>query len=143
MTSLYILDTDHITLLQHNHLNVLAHLARVPSDNLAVTIISAVEQMQGRLAQINRAKTAPEVINVIARFQAALNFYQTVPVLSYNESAAIIFARLRKINKNRPGTQDLRIASIALAQAAILVTRNRKDFEIISDLIIEDWSHPI
>jgi tRNA(fMet)-specific endonuclease VapC len=125
MIPLYILDTDHITLLQHNHPVLVTRLTAVPPENIAVTVISATEQLKGRLAQINRAKTAPEVVNAFARFQEALNFYLTVPVLSYDESAATQFARFRKINKNRPGTQDLRIASIALSRGATLVGSTR------------------
>jgi tRNA(fMet)-specific endonuclease VapC len=139
MNDFYILDTDYITLLQRNHPHVITRLAQLPPENVAVTIISATEQMQGRLAQINRAKTALEVINAFARFQEALRFYLTLPVLPYDEAAAIEFARLREIHKNHPGTQDLRIASIVLSRKALLVTRNRRDFEMISGLSIEDW----
>jgi tRNA(fMet)-specific endonuclease VapC len=140
--ALYILDTDHITLLQHNHPVLISRLATIPPENIAVTIVSALEQLKGRMAQINRAKTAPEVVNAFTRFQEALNFYLTVPVLPYDEPAAAQFGRLRKINPNHPGTQDLRIASISLSQGATLVTRNRRDFEIIPGLRLEDWSLP-
>ncbi|MBU7582734.1 MAG: hypothetical protein KAF91_07460 [Nostoc sp. TH1S01] len=44
---------------------------------------------------------------------------------------------MQKINI---GTQDLRIAAIALANNAIVVTRNHKDFSKIPDLSLEDWT---
>jgi hypothetical protein len=44
MSRLFILDTDHITLLQHNHPVLLTHLTALPPENIAVTIVSATEQ---------------------------------------------------------------------------------------------------
>ena len=46
---LYIFDTDHISLLQRRNTNVIAHLERISLDERAVTIITVIEQIQGRL----------------------------------------------------------------------------------------------
>jgi tRNA(fMet)-specific endonuclease VapC len=35
---------------------------------------------------------------------------------------------------------DLKIATVALAHNAILITRNTRDFGAIANLHIEDWS---
>jgi tRNA(fMet)-specific endonuclease VapC len=35
---------------------------------------------------------------------------------------------------------DLSIAAVVLEEKATLVTRNRRDFEDIEGLVIEDWS---
>lgn len=40
----------------------------------------------------------------------------------------------------RIGTNDLRIAAIALENAATLVSRNLSDFRSVADLNVEDWS---
>jgi tRNA(fMet)-specific endonuclease VapC len=140
MTVRFVLNTDHLTLLQRNHPAVIARFNALPSEGFAATVVSAMEQIRGRLAQIHRAKTVREIVQAFARFQEALTFYRTVPVLSYDEAAAIHFARLRPTLPHRPGTQDLRIAAIALRHDATLVTRNRCDFQGITGLPLDDWS---
>ena len=68
-------------------------------------------------------------------------FYLTIQVLPYDAAAVAEFERLRR-NKIRVGTQDLRIASIALSKNATVVTRNIRDFGRVPGLKIMDWSVP-
>lgn len=58
---------------------------------------------------------------------------------AFDTAAAAHFENLRKA-KIRVGTQDLKIASIALASGATLLTRNTRDFARIPGLLFEDWS---
>ena len=44
--------------------------------------------------------------------------------------------------KVRIGTQDLKIASIVLANQAVLLTCNNQDFSQVPNLITEDWTRP-
>ena len=54
-------------------------------------------EVEQDIRRIVCAKTAPEVVQAFARFQEALTFYRTVPVLPYDEAAATHFARLRHV----------------------------------------------
>ncbi|MFP4307261.1 MAG: type II toxin-antitoxin system VapC family toxin [Desulfococcaceae bacterium] len=63
--------------------------------------------------------------------------------LSFDESAAVEYAKLAKQRRNmgRPiSVEDGQIAAIAIANRLILATRNVKDFEEISELnIMNPW----
>lgn len=54
---LWVLDTDHVSLLQRGHPLVVSKIAAVNPDEIAVTVITIVEQMYGRLDVIKRAKS--------------------------------------------------------------------------------------
>lgn len=136
---LYILDTDHISLLQRGHSRVISNLSGIAITDRAVTIISVGEQVQGRLAVIRRSKTEIDAVRAFTNLQNTISFFQSVQVLPYTGEAASIFDQLRR-QKFRVGTQDLRIASIALSQQAVVVTRNNRDFGLIPGLALEDWS---
>ena len=62
-------------------------------------------------------------------------------LLDFSPAASNIYASLAS-QKIRIGTQDLRIAAIALSVEGIIVTRNQRDFGKVPNLMIEDWSIP-
>lgn len=136
---MYILDTDHISLLQRGHGRVIAKLAQVGLEDRAVTIVTVAEQTQGRLAVVRRAKTERDTARAFEFLQKTIAFYRAISVFPYDTQAQAYFESFRH-QKIRIGTQDLRIASIALSNQAVLVTRNQRDFVQVPDLIIEDWS---
>lgn len=136
---LYVLDTDHISLLQRGDSKIMANLVRVNVADRAVTVITVAEQMQGRLAVIRRARREADAVRGFERLRETLAFYLAVQVLPYDAPAVAEFERLRR-QRIRIGTQDLRIASIVLSRDATLVTRNARDFSLVPTLRIEDWS---
>lgn len=116
----YLLDTDHISLMDRGGtegLNIRARLARVPLDDVSASVISAERQ-------------AP----IYAQLRRLLRFYCNTPLLAFDGAAVQEFERLRV------GTMDLKIAAIALAHGATLLTRNLGDFGKIPGLRAEDWS---
>ncbi len=60
-------------------------------------------------------------------------------LLEFNDAAYNYYQSLRQ-QKIQIGTQDLRIAAIALVNQAILVTRNYKDFRKVPNLSLQDWT---
>ncbi len=138
---LYILDTDHVSLLQRQHPLVLRNLQKVPVENRAIAVITLAEQIQGRLAAFRRAKTEAESSRALQFLVQTVEFYQHIQVLPYEDKSTVEFERLRQ-RGIRIGTQDLRIAEIALANQATVVTRNRRDFIQVPQLDIVDWTMP-
>jgi tRNA(fMet)-specific endonuclease VapC len=68
--------------------------------------------------------------------------WQNMVILSYDEQAAIWHAkeRARLAAEGRmPPFADSQIAAIAKVNGLILVTRNTSDFEMFSDLKVENW----
>ena len=59
-------------------------------------------------------------------------------ILDFTQQAVEEFWHLRKLY--RVGSMDLKIASIALVNNAIVLTRNQADVGKIEGLAIEDWT---
>ncbi|MGL6338244.1 MAG: type II toxin-antitoxin system VapC family toxin [Waterburya sp.] len=137
--SLWILDTDHLSLLQRGHPIIKKRLSTIRAEQIAITIISAEEQIRGRLNVIRRAKSPRELVLPYQRLKDLLEDFSNVNLLNFTEDASVVYSELVR-QKIRIGTQDLRIASIALAVEGIVVTRNRRDFEKVPKLQLEDWT---
>ena len=139
---MYLLDTDHLSLLQRGGAEakrLLARLANAGSSEIAVTIISYEEQTRGWFSYLARARSLEAQVKAYQLLKKHLANYCTIPVIDFDSEAAEIFARLQHA-RLRIGTMDLKIAAIALAHEATLLTRNRNDFERIAGLKIDDWT---
>jgi tRNA(fMet)-specific endonuclease VapC len=136
---MFILDTDHVSLFQRKHPIVVANILKTTADKLATTVITAEEQLRGRLDRVRKAENDEEIVRAYKNLSMTLHFFHSVTVISFDEKSQTIFRKLRK-KKIPVGTQDLRIAAIALTNNATIVTRNRKDFSLVPSLKIEDWS---
>ena len=132
----YLLDTDHLTLFEHGHPSVIQHVT-LQKGAVGISVVTVHETLRGRLAQISRAADGPTRIRRYALLEQAIQLLAQFPTVPYDQPAEDRFQQLRSI---RIGSQDLKIASIALANQLIVVTRNRRDFARVPGLTIEDWS---
>ncbi len=60
----------------------------------------------------------------------------------FDDNPALVYAKIRAIleQSGTPiGSNDMMIASIAIANGLILVTHNTREFSRVGDLKIEDW----
>jgi tRNA(fMet)-specific endonuclease VapC len=139
----YILDTDHVSLHQRGYRTVSRRWAQVGEDNVAVTVITLEEQIRGRLAMIRHHSPTPQQrrqeLNAYDDFWTTWGYFQLLTILPFDQTSSDRFWRLRQQGV-RIGSQDLRIAAIALSLGATVVTRNSRDFSRVPDLLIEDWS---
>ena len=140
---MYLLDTDHITMLQREtgraYATLQARLAQHPPEELAFPIISLHEQVMGCHTYINQARTADDLVRGYAMLGTVLRTFTRATVLPFDATAAAVSATL-VAQRVRLRRMDLRIAAIALARGLVVVTRNTQDFGRVPGLQIEDWT---
>jgi tRNA(fMet)-specific endonuclease VapC len=137
-----ILDTDHITVLryvEHPRCTALeGRLQSVAGEVVATTVITLEEQMRGWLAEVSRARDVHKQTVAYENLVKLFDFFSGWQIVLFDAHAASEFERLRK-QRIRIGTPDLKIASIALAQGALLLSANLRDFRRVPGLRVESW----
>jgi tRNA(fMet)-specific endonuclease VapC len=113
--------------------NIRARLATVPEAEVAASIVSYEEQMRGWLAHIAGLRGVDRQVEGYRQLERLLGFYCDTHLLPFDEKAVDEYQRLW-LARIRVGTMDLKIAAIALANNATLLTRNRRDFERVPAL---------
>jgi tRNA(fMet)-specific endonuclease VapC len=143
--NLWLLDTDTVSFCLADHPSVNQRLS-LTGDQAVISIITVHEVFNGWVARINSAKTIDESVILYEKLSRAMQLFRKVRILSFDDNAAAQLKSLiqstPQLNKNRL-KKDLRIAAIALANNAIVVTRNYRDFSLVPGLTNVDWTVPI
>ena len=135
---LYVLDSDVLSDLQQGEPNATAFVSSLSPGELAITVISVDEQLRGWYSQVRRAKKPGQIAQAYDRLVRSVSFLARTRILSFSEGAIARFENLRKA-KLGVGSNDLRIAAIALEHDATVVTRNLRDFRCIPALLVHGW----
>jgi tRNA(fMet)-specific endonuclease VapC len=139
----YLLDTDHITILEQERGaefgRLRSRLADLDEGDVAVSIISFEEQTRGWLSYLAQARSLTKQVEAYARLRPMVENCRWIPLVDFDSAAAVEFQRLKQ-SRLRIGTMDLKIAAITLARGATLLTRNRTDFEKFPGLVVQDWT---
>jgi tRNA(fMet)-specific endonuclease VapC len=136
-----VLDTDTLTFYFQNHPRVIERVART-TEELAITVISRIETLQGRFASLLKAADGAELQRGQQRLADAERDLARIPtILLIDAAAAAEFDRLLGNKKlKKIGRADLLIAAITLANRATLVSRNLKHFQLVPGLPVENWA---
>jgi tRNA(fMet)-specific endonuclease VapC len=138
--TLWILDTDHISLWQRQHDPIIQRIDAIGVGYITITVITVEEQFRGRLDMIRRADSESKRIAAYGWMrETTLFFSQISQVLAWSSEAERCHMKLKQ-QRVRIGAQDLRIAAIALAAGGTVVTRNQRDFGQVPGLPIDNWS---
>jgi tRNA(fMet)-specific endonuclease VapC len=138
-----LLDTDHVSCLKYpaseRGVRLTQKLDALPAEEeVGVTVITVEEQMRGWLATIAKEKSVRRQITPYRELADLFQFFAEFTIALFDERATDQFEALRA-NKIRLGTMDLKIAAIALVNQALLLSANRRDFERVSGLHVENW----
>ena len=139
---MYLLDTDHMSVLRYGGaaaFRLEQRLGAVPDEEIVTCIVVYEEQMRGWMATMARMQSGPQFTQPYNSLATNLSIYCAMTLLPFDDRAAACYDELKRL-KIRIGTQDLKIASISLANDTILLTRNTRDFVHVPGLKFEDWT---
>ena len=130
---MYMLDTDIcIYVIKRKPVSVLKHLESLQPGQLALSVITFAELMNG-------AKKSQHVEKNVAKLNALNEFLEILP---FDKQAAIAYGDIRSSLEKQGrviGSNDLLIAAHALSLDCILVTNNQREFNRVDGLKIENW----
>ena len=138
---MFILDTDHFTLHVRGNAVISQRVLALNPTDVAISVVTVEEVLTGWYSVLRQAKEIRREIQAYSGLFQMVQAIKKLEVVPFSPDAVHRFHELRKPHR-RLGRMDLAIAAIALEFGAMLVTRNRVDFEQIPGLQIEDWSEP-
>lgn len=137
--SLFLLDTDHLTLYQMGDRRVIQNVVKHTSAVLVISVITIEEQLTGWQRALRQAKDDGRRERIYRRMAITVENLSGWHVLPYTSAAMSKHAELLRQGLN-VGSNDLKIAAIALENNAIVATRNLRDFVRVPGLSCVDWS---
>ncbi len=107
-----------------------------------ITVITPYEQLRSALGLINGARTIEESLlpyNLLCKLLDHYAHRWASRILPFDGTAARIYSGFEPKLIRRIGPRDGKIAAIALAHNATLLTANLSDFSQVPGLLVEDW----
>jgi tRNA(fMet)-specific endonuclease VapC len=135
-----LLDTDHISVLEvpasDRRARLVARLALATGEVIGTTIVTVEEQMRGWLAGIAKERQVRRQVHAYRRLAGLFEFFRPFHIALFDDAAAEQFDQWGRI---QIGASDKKIAAITIANNALLLTANRRDYEQLPGLRFENW----
>jgi tRNA(fMet)-specific endonuclease VapC len=137
---MHLLDTDTLTHLYAGNQRVAEQLRIVDDPEVGTTIVTKIELLRGRMDYVLKAATGADILRAQELLLRAEELLAQILVAPISPPALIQLERLTSMQGVRKiGRADLLIASIAIANKAVLVTRNLRHFRQIPELRVSNW----
>jgi len=135
-----LLDSDHLTALKYTtgerSVRLRSLLAAATGELIGTTVVNVEEQMKGWIASVAKERQVRRQMSAYRELARLLTFLQPYYVALLTDLAVDLFEQYGGI---RIGASDRKIGAITIANNAILLTANRRDFEKIPGLQFENW----
>ena len=136
---MYVLDTNTVSLLlihPSKSPRLVERIRQVPQERLFITL---EEILRGALSEIRKEQQTPRLVARYAFFQRLYHALGAFNIRPYEEAADSQY-RSMPPEVRCIGSQDCRIAAIAIASGFTVVTANTRDFSRIPSVRYEDWT---
>lgn len=133
----YLLDTNIcIYIINENPISVLKNLNSHENDEIYISTPTISELYYGALNSKRKEENLMKLDKFLTAFKDNILKFDTISARQY----ANIRLFIAQNGKRNIGDKDMDIAAISLANDAILVTNNEKDFNFLPNLKIENWA---
>lgn len=136
-----ILDSDHLSILRYQSERaerLTERLNQSPIQPIGTAIVNVEEAMRGWLAAIAKERELERQLLAYRELGELFGFFSGFTIAFLDLHAIQLFKDFRKSGV-KIGTMDLKTACIAIANDALLLTANRRDFEKVPGLKFENW----
>lgn len=135
-----LLDTDHLTVLKYatgeRSLRLRTRLGAVVDEIIGTTVINVEQQMRGWISVIAKERHLRRQTSAYRELAKLFEFFRLYHIALLTDAAVDLFDQYGSIHISK---SDRKIAAIAIANNALLLTANRRDFEQIPGLRFENW----
>jgi tRNA(fMet)-specific endonuclease VapC len=97
----------------------------------------------GWIVKLNDPRYKDQQVALYTRLWSSQAFFQQAHILNFDSAAESCYDRLIATHpylSKRRLEKDVKIAAIALANQATIVTRNQRDFMLVPELNMENWA---